>query len=739
MSALDELCANAVQRQLEGQLDEAERLYRDVLLIDGRHAAANHCFGMLNVQLHRPLEAMPYLLAALEASPQLPDYWLGYLEALLLAGRLEDARTTLALAKQHGLAGAAVTEFATRLQAAPPQDASQQNASAQIASSQQNVSHQNASPQAAPERGAAASGAMRPSRAASRRRERLARDEEKSLAAMLQKGQFADGLAFARGLTERFPERALGWKTLGALLFASGCAQDAVAAMQEAIRTAPQDAETHKNLGTVFNKLDRLDEAERSLRSALQIAPQYAAAHSHLASTYQLQGRFAEAEACYRRAISLPAQDLPDDSYTGLLFMLSHNPDIGADALFAEHLKIGERIAAAAPASRPRHANIPDPERRLQVGFVSGDLCRHPLANFFEPMLAQLRDRPGLELHVYHVNAAEDEVSARLRGYVRHWHAVRSLSPAQLADRIESDGIDVLIDLSGHTSLNRLRTFARKPAPIQASWMGYPGTTGLRAMDYYLSDRHFLPPGRFARYFTEKLVYLPALAPFQPYAAAPPVNPLPALGTGHITFGSFNRLGKITAATLRLWARLLIALPDSRMLLAGLPVKEQDTLIAMFAAHGITVERLTFHPRCGMEQYLALHHRVDLCLDTHPYNGGTTTMHAVWMGVPTLTLAGSTPPSRAGAAILGQLDLQGFTAETEVQFVALGRYWATHLGELADVRGGLRSRLQRAPGSQAGAIADAFECAIRHMWRRWCAHLPNQSFHSPGLEAVTHV
>ena len=366
--------------------------------------------------------------------------------------------------------------------------------------------------------------------------------------------------SFARGLTERFPERALGWKTLGALLFASGCAQDAVAAMQEAIRTAPQDAETHKNLGTVFNKLDRLDEAERSLRSALQIAPQYAAAHSHLASTYQLQGRFAEAEACYRRAISLPAQDLPDDSYTGLLFMLSHNPDIGADALFAEHLKIGERIAAAAPASRPRHANIPDPERRLQVGFVSGDLCRHPIANFIEPILAQLRDRPGLELHVYHVNAAEDEVSARLRGYVRHWHAVRSLSPAQLADRIESDGIDVLIDLSGHTSLNRLRTFARKPAPIQASWMGYPGTTGLRAMDYYLSDRHFLPPGRFDRYFTEKLVYLPALAPFQPYAAAPPVNPLPALGTGHITFGSFNRLGKITAATLRLWARLLIAI-----------------------------------------------------------------------------------------------------------------------------------------------------------------------------------
>src|SRR5882757_4118061 len=464
---LDEVCAGAMQLQIAGRLDEAERMYRDILQIDARHAAANHCIGMLTVQLLRPLEAMPYLLAALEVNPQLPDYWLGYLEALLLAGQVDDAKSALALGRRHGLAGAAVEEFATRLLAPA---ALMPAAPVEAASPAQN----------------------KISRAELRRRQRLIRGQEDTLAAMLTQGRFADGLALARSLTERFPERALGWKTLGALCFAERRAEEAVAAMQRAIHAAPDDAESHKNLGTIFNKLDRLEEAEISLRRALQIKPEYAAAYSHLGNTYQLQGRYAEAEACFRSAISLPAEDLPDDSYTGLLFMLSHNPSIGADALFAEHRRIGEDFGAGAPTSWPRHLNTPDPDRCLRVGFVSGDLCHHPIANFIEPILAQLQYRSGLELHAYYTNVAEDDVSHRLRGYVKQWHTVAGLSAAHLAKKITNDRIDVLIDLSGHTSLNRLRTFARKPAPIQASWMGYPGTTGLHAMDYFLSDRHFL-------------------------------------------------------------------------------------------------------------------------------------------------------------------------------------------------------------------------------------------------------
>ncbi|HWG71471.1 MAG TPA: hypothetical protein VN692_18805, partial [Steroidobacteraceae bacterium] len=302
------------------------------------------------------------------------------------------------------------------------------------------------------------------------------------------------------------------------------------------------------------------------------------------------------------------------------------------------------------------------------------------------------------------------------------------------------DEIDVLIDLSGHTSLNRLRTFARKPAPIQASWIGYPGTTGLRAMDYYLADRHFLPPGRFDGQFTEKLVHLPANVPFQPYEPAPPINVLPALETGSMTFGSFNRLGKINADTIAMWSQLLRALPGSRMIVGGLPRDgREQVLIDRFVSEGVARQRLTLHGRGTMDAYLALHQQVDICLDTYPYSGGTTTIHALWMGVPTLTLAGPTPSARQGAAILGQLGLDEFVAATCADFVAKGSYWAAHAGELAEVRAGLRDRWRRSPARKPEVVADSLERAIRRMWTRWCAGLPAESFQifeseSPEME-----
>jgi predicted O-linked N-acetylglucosamine transferase (SPINDLY family) len=700
---LDDICGNAMKQQVAGRLDQAERLYREILQAEPRHAAANYCIGMLSVQLRRPLDALPHLLAALEVNPELPDYWLGYLEALLLAGQIDDAAASLALGRQHGLSGAAVEEFAQRLAAHGPQ-------------------------------------LKKAPRADLRREQRLMRERESTLNTLLKQGRFAEGLALARTLTEQFPERGLGWKTLGALLFTQGSLSDAAAAMQTAAKLLPRDAEAHRNLGTILNKLERYDEAEASLHKALEIDPEFAAAFAHLGNTYQLQGRYPEAEASFRSAISLPSDDLQEDKdlrYTSLLFLLSHNPNMDADALFAEHCRIGEKFGPTSPASWPRHLNSPDPDRCLRVGFVSGDLCNHPIANFIEPIFAKLQDCSTLELHAYSTNPAEDDVSSRLRGYPEDWHAVANLSATMLAKKIMADRIDVLVDLSGHTSLNRLRTFARKPAPIQVSWMGYPGTTGLSAMDYFLVDRHFLPPGQFDRYFTEKLVYLPTLAPFEPHAAAPPVNPLPALATGHITFGSFNRLGKINAPTVAAWSQLMLALPESKMLLAGLPsTGEQHRLIHQFAAHGILRERLLFHSRCGIDAYLALHHQVDLCLDTYPYNGGTTTMHALWMGVPTLTIAGSTPPARAGAAILGQVGIDGFAAANPSHFVERGLYWATHLEELARMREGLRARLQRSPGRQADTVADAFERTLRHMWRRWCANLPAESFHSPAVPSA---
>jgi predicted O-linked N-acetylglucosamine transferase (SPINDLY family) len=365
----------------------------------------------------------------------------------------------------------------------------------------------------------------------------------------------------------------------------------------------------------------------------------------------------------------------------------------------------------------------------LQVGFVSADLRDHPVARFVEPLLVHLSGSADLSLHAYYNHATVDGASTRLRSYFEHWHRIAPLSDAALAQQIADSGIDILIDLSGHTGGNRLLTFARKPAPVQVSWMGYPGTTGLQAMDYYLADRHFLPPGEFDSQFTERLAYLPANAPFMPDEKAPAVNALPALRNGYMTFGSFNRISKLTRSTIALWAKLMRAVPDSRLLLGGMPPdREYSWLIEWFAQEGIAVERLSTYARCNSAAYQALHHQVDVCLDAFPYTGGTTTCHALWMGVPTLTLAGHTPAGRQGAAILGHVGLKEFVAEDAADFEQRGLFWAREHGALAEVRAGLRARVEQAPIRRPEVIAAALESALRAMWSRWCTGLPPESF-----------
>jgi protein O-GlcNAc transferase len=392
--------------------------------------------------------------------------------------------------------------------------------------------------------------------------------------------------------------------------------------------------------------------------------------------------------------------------------------------LFAEHAAFGEQFEVPLRAGWPAHTNSKDPARVLHVGFVSGDLYDHAVASFLEPVLKHLVARHTLTLHAYYTHSREDAVTLRLRSYFAHWHAVPTLSDADLAHAIRADGIDILIDLSGHTAYNRLRTFAHKPAPLQVSWIGYPGTTGLQAIDYYLCERYWLPPGQLDWQFTEKLAYLPAGIIFQPSAEALPINALPALVQGHITFGSFNRPNKINDSVIVLWSMLLRSLPSARMLLGGIAPDSQQDLIQTFALAGIESDRLTFYPRSTMADYLALHHQVDICLDTFPYGGGTTTLHAAWMGVPTLTLTGETPASRAGAALMNQLDLSRFSVTDIDDFVSQGLYWAEHLADLADIRQTMRQRFKASAMGQPERFADSLDATLRAMWLRWCRDLP---------------
>jgi predicted O-linked N-acetylglucosamine transferase (SPINDLY family) len=523
------------------------------------------------------------------------------------------------------------------------------------------------------------------------------------------------------------PDYAQALSNLGRTLHDMGRLAEAEAGYRRALQLKPDYAEVHSNLGNTLHDLGRLDEAEASYRQALRIKPEYAEAHCNLGSTLHDLGRLAEAEASWRRALQLK----PDYAmaYSNILFCLSQSTTVDAQTLFAEHCRFGDRFEAPFRASFLQHTNSRDRARCLQVGFVSGDLHNHAMSNFIEPMAEQLCGCAQLSLHAYFNHNADDSTSRRMRKYFAHWHQIDSLTDAALADKIRADGIDILIDLSGHTAKNRLLTFARKPAPIQISWMGYPGTTGLRAMDYFLADRFLLPPGRFEDQFTEKIVRLPATGPFLPYRDAPPVSPLPALNNGHITFGSFNRLSKLSREVIALWSQLLRALPDSRLLLGGMPEEgKYAALIDWFAQEHIARERLDFHPRSDMPGYLRLHQQVDICLDTFPYNGGTTTFHAMWMGVPTLSLSGKTAAGRSGAAILGNVGLETFAADDAAEFVHKGVTWAGKLEELSAIRAGLRERMANSAAGQPQLIAASLERALRIMWQRWCAGLPADSF-----------
>ena len=379
------------------------------------------------------------------------------------------------------------------------------------------------------------------------------------------------------------------------------------------------------------------------------------------------------------------------------------------------------RIEEPLKASWRIHENLRDAQRVLRVGFVSADFRNHAVANFIEPVLVHLAQDEHFSLHTYYNHATEDIVTQRLKGSFSSWTNAVGLSDEALAQKIRDDGIDILIDLSSHTAHNRLLTFAHKPCPVQVSWIGYPGSTGLQSMDYYLSDRYALPEGQFEDQFTEKIVRLPATAAFLPLQGAPAVSALPAASNGYITFGSFNRPNKISRSVIALWSELLRALPSARMVLGSMPKElDRNVWLEWFEQEGVGVERLSFYTTKPLLDYMSLHHEVDICLDTFPYCGGTTSWHAMWMGVPTLTLTGATVANRTGAAVMGVVGLDAFVAHDKEDFVRKGVAWATDIQALERLRLGMRERFLSSPAGRPDVIAGALAQAMRVMWQRWC-------------------
>lgn len=542
----------------------------------------------------------------------------------------------------------------------------------------------------------------------------------------LQSGDKPGALRLARRALHDEPGLAAHHNNLSVALAAGGQLAEAVEAGRRAVELDPDAVQYRINLAAFLSLTGRGEEALRERQQVFARAPDDVETCRLLAHEAAQRGDPTRAAFYCRSGREAYPRDL--SLHSQLLYYMSLDAAVSPADSLAAHVAWGQRVVAEVGGPAFAFPNDRDAARRLRVGFVSADLHTHPVAGFIEPVWAAL-DRDAVQLWVYAAGAAQDAVTERLRPLAHAWRDVHGLSDAELAKRIHEDGIDVLFDLSGHTSGHRLPCFAMKPAPIQVTWIGYPNTTGLAAMDYALCDRFNAPPGLYEQFYVEKFARIPCSGTFSPLGELPDVAPLPALARGSVCFGSFNVLRKIGPDVLSAWARVLHGTPGST-LLVGHVAQPQDAawLRREFAAHGIAEERLRLVPPMELPQYLALHAEVDLLLDTWPYTGGTTTNYALAMGVPVVTLSG---PGRAhcqSAGVLGRIGLQDWVAADVDRFVALATARAQDLASLSAVRAGLRERWQATPRRQPRAVAHGLERAVRAMWQRWCAGLPAEHF-----------
>ncbi|MFI4979305.1 MAG: tetratricopeptide repeat protein, partial [Nevskiales bacterium] len=535
-------------------------------------------------------------------------------------------------------------------------------------------------------------------------------------------GRFDDAAASYRRAIAVLPDYAEAHNNLGHALQNLRRFDDAMASYCRALEIKPDYAAGHINLGNLLLNIGRLDEAVASYRRALEIKPDSAEAHINLGGALKDLGRLEDAVASYRRALEIS----PDfaGAHSGLLFAHNYLADQPAATLLAEARRFGDSAARkAAPYKTWR--NVPEPEKCLRVGLVSGDLGEHPVGYFLDSNLAALTSHAAgrLELIAYHSHFRTDALTERIKACCCAWHSVAGLSDARLAQLIRDDGIDILIDLVGHTAHNRLPLFAWKPAPVQASWLGYFATTGVAAMDYFIADPWTLPETEEVN-FTEKIWRLPETRLcFTPPDADVDISPLPALTNGRLTFGCFNNLSKMNDAVVALWARVLHAVPQSRLFLKAPQLSEasvRQSVLEHFAAYRIGADRLLLEGPSPRRDYLATYSRVDIALDPFPYTGGATTAEALWMAVPVLTLAGERFLPRQGVGLLANAGLPDWIAADADDYVARAAAHAGDLPRLATLRAGLRQQVLASPIFDAPRFARHFEAALRGMWTTWC-------------------
>lgn len=545
-----------------------------------------------------------------------------------------------------------------------------------------------------------------------------------------QQGRLRAALELLRRSVAAAPLSAEFQNNYGTALGDAGRFDEAAAAFREAVRLEPTYADAYRNLGVAYTRAGHLTDAAAAFLQAVRLSPDDADTHDQLAAIYHAQGRVEEAVEARRKVVKLRPGDAA--AHSDLLVMLHYQDDYDPDAVFAEHLRWAARHAEPwypahqlAARGSARVSGSAGTGRPLRVGYVSGDFREHPVPRFFGPLLAA-HDRSRVTAVCYCDVKKPDRVTERLRALADEWRDVVDLDDAHAADLVRRDRIDILVDLAGHLDNRRLGVFARKPARVQVTYLGYPDTTGLSTIDYRITDRYHDPPGLTERLHTESLVRLPGCCwvydpdpgPEEPHAAAAPTTAeTPAAPSARqqegVTFGVFNRLLKATPRMTRLWSEIVAAVPGSRLLVHA---ADEECAREFFRRQGFGEALEVFGSvptRAGYLQSLA---QADINLDTFPYNGQTTTCDAMWMGIPTVTLAGRTHVSRAGVSLLTAVGLPELVADSPPAYVRVATELASDRPRLAQLREGLRDRLRRSPLADAPRVARALEGAYESMW-----------------------
>ncbi len=535
--------------------------------------------------------------------------------------------------------------------------------------------------------------------------------------ALKDQGKLDESIACYQRAIQIAPNYAEAYNNLAGVLQQQGKLNEAVAWYQGALLLSPGLAEAHSNLGTVYREQGKPDEAASAHRRAIELRPDYAEAWNHLGTALKDKADLDGAMECYRRGLALRPQFL--SIHSNLLFAMQFSERFDAAAILEEHRRFDElHIRPLARFIQP-HGNDRSPDRRLRIGYVSPDFCDHCQAFFTMPLFGA-HDREQFEVFCYADVVRPDAMTERIKARADAWRNITGLSPQQAADVVRKDRIDILIDITMHMNRHHLMLFACKPAPVQVCWLAYPGTTGLSAIDYRLTDPHLDPPGLYDRFYAEESVRLPdTFWCYDPLTSEPAVNALPAETNGYVTFGSLNNFCKINDTTLKLWASVMKAVDRSRLLLLGDEGSHRERTLAVFEQQGIERQRITFFARQPRLQYLALYHGIDLGLDTLPYNGHTTSLDAYWMGVPVVTLVGTTVVGRAGLSQLTNLGLSDLIAKTPEEYVRIVSDLAGDLDRLSRLRQTLRGRMESSPLMDAPRFARGMEQAYRTMWRKW--------------------